>query len=317
MEITFTKPIYLFLLSAVPLLIVIHFFSLQYAKMRAIRLANFEALKRALSGQKIGRHLISKNLTILMIRCFTIIFLVLSAAGPVLWYSTQSGNQNYVLALDASGSMLADDIKPTRLEAAKQSAILFASKLEEKTEIGVVSFSGMSYVDQRLTKDYLEISTAIEDITIKSTHGTAIGDALKTSANLILAKEKPGVIILLTDGRENVASADEIDKVIEYLNKEHITVNAIGIGTKSGGSIPGLDVMSSIDESALEQIASKTGGQYFRAEDEFTLRNAYESIVKESSSKEPFELGVIFILLAIGSLFNEWGLLSTKFRTVP
>jgi len=317
MEITFTDPLYLFLLFSVPLLVITHYFSSKYSKMRAIRFANFEALRRTMSGKNLTRSPLSKHLGLLVVRCFTLTVLILAAAGPVVWYTAMSSDNNYVIALDSSGSMLAADFSPNRFEAAKQSAVLFASRFSGNTKIGVVSFAGISYIEHRLNENFQDIKASIDAIEIKPTHGTAIGDALKSSSNLLLAGDKPGVIILITDGRENVASETDFGKVITYLQDNHIIVNTIGIGTEQGGKIPGIELITSIDEAKLQKIASVTGGKYFRADSEESLKKSYDSLIIESMAKLSFDIRFILILLALILLFNEWGLVSTKFRTVP
>ncbi len=312
MEITFTNPIYLWFLVSIPFLILTHFFTLRYVKRRAMRFANFEAISRVTGGQAL-----SKNITLLFIRMFTLLFLILSAAGIILWYRGQSSDYNYVLTIDASGSMLADDIEPNRLEAAKEAAILFVDNLKSRAKIGVVSFSGVGSVEQRLEEDYTKTKETIKNIYIKTIHGTAIGDALVASSNLLVTEDKAKLVILLTDGRENIATEEELRKVIEHLKDEHVTVNTIGIGTSEGGMLPGIEMISTLDEPTLITIAEETNGKYYRADDKNELEEIYKAMATATEADLPVKLSVPFMLAALALLFLEWGLINTKYRTIP
>lgn len=312
MDLTFDNPIFLWLLLSIPFLIVTHFYSLQYIKRRAMRFANFEALSRVSGGQNL-----SKNIPLLIIRLFTILFLVSAVAEPTLWYMGQSSEYNYVLALDASGSMLASDFEPNRLEAAKVAATEFVDSIEARVKIGVVSFSGIGYVEHMLTDDMSKIKLAIADTQAKSIHGTAIGEALKASSNLLIPENKARVIVLLTDGRENVATQNELNKVINYVNYHNIVVHTIGVATEEGGKLPGLDAISTIDEPTLIRIANSTGGKYYKAETPEQLAEAYGAITNITETKVPLRLAMPFMLLALLLLAIEWALVNTKFRTIP
>ena len=312
MEVTFVNSIYLWFLVSIPFLILTHFFTLKYVKRRAMRFANFEAISRVTGGQALSR-----NISLLFIRMFTLLFLILSAAGTILWYKGQSSDYNYVLAIDASGSMLANDIEPDRLEAAKDAAVLFVDNLKSRAKIGVVSFSGVGSVEQKLIEDYAVTKEAIRNIQIKTIHGTAIGDALVSSSNLLVTEEKAKLIILLTDGRENIASEEEINKVIDYLKENHITVNTIGVGTSEGGMLPGIEMISTLDEPMLMNIAESTGGKYYRAEKKDELENIYKAIATSTEANLPVNLSIPFMLAALALLFLEWGLINTKYRTIP
>ncbi len=312
MEITFTNPIYLWFLVSIPFLVLTHFFTLKYVKRRAMRFANFEAISRVTGGQAL-----SKNMTLLLIRMFTLLFLILSASGSILWYKGQSSDYNYVLTIDASGSMLADDIDPNRIEAAKDAAVLFVDNLKARAKIGVVSFAGIGSVEQNLIEDYVATKETIRSIQIKTIHGTAIGDALVASSNLLITEEKAKLVILLTDGRENIATEEELDKVIDHLKDNHITVNTIGVGTSAGGMLPGIEVLSTLDEPMLMKIAESTGGTYFRAENKEELEGIYKTMASSKEADLPVNLSVPFMLIALALLFLEWGLINTKYRTIP
>jgi len=312
MEISFTHPIYLWLLLVLPFLFLIHFFSLKYINRKGVSFANFEALKRVTGGR-----IISYNIPLLVIRTLTLFLLVFSAAGTIIWFKGESSDYNYVLALDASGSMLADDFSPNRFEAAKQAAILFVDTLKAKAKIGVVSFSGIAFIEQRLTDSKAQLRRAIQGIKMRSMHGTAIGDAMKTAENLLVTEEKSRIIILLTDGRENVASDDEMNKLLDELKNEKIIVHIIGIGTEKGGILPGIEAISTLDEDFLMNVANATSGSYFKADNNQALVNAYSNLATSIQALIPIKLQFPFLTAVFALLFLEWALINTKYRSIP
>jgi Ca-activated chloride channel family protein len=313
----FTNPFYLWLLVSIPLLIITHFFVLGYLKRRAVKFANFEAIKRV-TGTKFelkNVRTISKNMFLLIIRVFVLLFLIFSIAGPVLWYSGQSSEFDFVIAIDASSSMLADDFMPYRLDAARKASSLFVESLKAKTRVGVVSFAGTSFVELDLTDNMKKTEEAINGIRIKRVGGTDIGGAITTSSNLLLREENARVIILLTDGQSTVGTP--VDEAIEYANKNHVTVNTIGIGTKEGGTFIKGDLLSKLDEPTLIYIAQKTGGKYYKAENEGELSKAFDNISSSAEEKIPINLSMGFMMIALALLFIEWGMINTKYRTLP
>ncbi len=313
MEITFLNPGYLWMVAGIPFLIVLHFYALKYVKLRAFRFANFEALKRVTGGR-----ILSRNINLLVLRLFVLLFLILSLAGTIIWYKGDIDVADYVIAVDNSGSMLANDFKPNRLEAAKEGAIAFMENLEADSRIGVVSFAGVGLVELPLTKERWKIKNTIEGIDINTLHGTAIGEALKTAANLLIGSDKSRVVILLTDGRENVASQEELSKIIEYLGKQQITVNTVGVATEAGGILPGVEALSTLDEAMLSSIANSTAGVYKHPENKEEVIEVFKSFTYESvEGKVAIPLRLPLILMVFAILFAEWILVNTRYRTIP
>src|SRR3989344_2294049 len=122
MEITFTNPEYLWFLFVIPILILVHFAGLRSTRRKALKFANFEAIERVTGGQ-----VLSKNLFLLTIRLIIVILFVLALAGTIYWYAGQGSDFDFVLAIDASNSMLATDLPPNRIEVAKIRAQEFIS----------------------------------------------------------------------------------------------------------------------------------------------------------------------------------------------
>ncbi|HET9581717.1 MAG TPA: VWA domain-containing protein [Gemmatimonadota bacterium] len=207
----------------------------------------------------------------------------LEAGRPV----TTSG-VDIVLALDASGSMKAEDFQPrNRLEVAKQAAIDFVSD-RPSDRMGLVSFAGQAVTQAPLTLDHDAVENAIERVQIGSlAEGTAIGTALATSVNRLRPSDaRSRVVILLTDGVNNAGQIDPLTAA-ETARALGVRVYTIGVGTT--GEAPYLledprfgrryvRVVVRIDEDVLRDISGRTGGRYFRATDPQALAAVYEEI---------------------------------------
>lgn len=311
MEVVFRNPVYLWFLLSVILLVMLHFLTLKRVKRRALKFANFEAIERVT-----GSEIFSKNVLLLYLRLLIVICVVFAAADTTIWYSGKSSNSDYALAIDASSSMLAEDIAPNRLEAAKSAAIAFVDSLKSKTEIAVISFSGSSFVEQGLTSDLSKTRSAIKSIEVKYVGGTDILDAVVTSVDVLFAGKSLKTIILFTDGQLNVGT---IDDVIDYARRNKVTIYTIGMGTSSGGEMPigNIGVYSKLDADALESIAYNTGGTYHLATSKEELLKAQAEILNTSTVKLSFNASVTLIFIALLLLLVEWFLINTRYRTLP
>ena len=321
-DFTFDNPIYLFALVSIPLLIISHFIIMRSVVRRALKFANFEAIRRVEGTRGVMGNVrsLSKNIFLLILRSSTLFFLILAAAGSTLWYIGDTNDFDFVIAIDASGSMLANDISPNRLEAAKESAIAFVDSLPYRTRVGIISFAGTSYIEEPLTTETSRLRESIDQISIRSTHGTAIGNAITTAATLLYDVKKPRVVILLTDGQENVLSQAELSRVVKFANDEHLKINTIGIGTEEGASLeilPEVDALFTLDYDTLVYLSNRTGGEAYRISDEKELLDAYMSISSASEGDIPVELSFPFIIIALILTFIEWVLINTKYRTIP
>lgn len=198
-----------------------------------------------------------------------------------------------VLAMDASGSMLAEDFTPNRLEAAKEVALNFIAE-RPSDRIGLVLYEGEAYTKVPLTTDHQLLTDAFKDIeTGMVAPGTAIGVGLVTAINrLQLSEAKSKVVILLTDGVNNSGDVDPITAA--QIAKEYgIRVYTIGIGQEGEAPYPmnspfGVVMQKipvEIDEALLEEIAEITGTKYFRAKDQDELENIYDEIDLLEKSK--------------------------------
>ncbi|MFH1590370.1 MAG: VWA domain-containing protein [archaeon] len=317
MEIIFDHPYYLWLFIAVPLIILTHFFMLRHLRTRAWVFANFEAIKKV-TGASPAIHnsfVLSKNYVLLLFKIAILTAMILSVAGPTLWYFGRTTANNYVLALDSSSSMLADDFDPNRFIAAKKAAIGFLDSISTRTKVGLVTFAGTSFAEHQLTGDVPAVKSVIAKLQIKKVGGTDLGEALVTATNMLLNEEKARSIILLTDGRDTVGTP--LEEGILYAKDNKVIVHTIGVATEEGGKFLRIEALSKIDSEALEMISSSTGGSYFLAEDDETLAEAYAFIAESSEEKLSLRFQFPLMLLALALIFIEWGLVNTRYRTLP
>ena len=237
-----------------------------------------------------------------------------------------------LMALDISGSMLAEDFNPNRLEASKEVAMQFIDG-RPNDRIGLVIFSAEAFMQCPLTIDHKVLKTFFAEV--KSgmiTDGTAIGDGLGLSvAHIKKSKAISKVVILLTDGINNTGSLDPLTAA-EIAKKFGIRVYTIGVGTMGKAPYPfqtafgiqyqNVDVQ--IDENLLKQVAEATGGKYFRATNKQKLEEIYQQIDKLEKSKidvtkynNRHDEYFIFVLIAAGLLLLEILLRYTVFKKIP
>lgn len=307
MMIFFSRPEYLILLLAIPILIFFHIISLKSIRKKAIKFANFEAVSRIK-----GVEIFSKNLTILYLNIAIIALVVLSVSGFSITKQVNSSEMSFVLAIDASWSMNSPDIEPTRLEAAKQAATDFLKTIPEKTRIGIVSFSGSTLIEQEITDNKDDIKRAIGDITLNPVGGTDIFNAVITSANL-LREEESKTIILISDGQANINTLQDI---IDYSNENKIMIHSLGIGTQEG-SIEETGAVFKLGEDTLKTIASETEGKYYNVQN---IEDFYASLNEISGVKKKraiYDLSLYCMIIALALFVLNFVLVNTRYRILP
>ncbi len=228
---------------------------------------------------------------------------------------------NIVIAMDISGSMLARDLSPNRLEAAKDVGIEFILS-RPNDNFGLVVFAGESFTQCPLTSNHASLVNLFKQVDFGMIEdGTAIGLGLATAINRI--KDAPGkskVIILLTDGTNNTGDIAPISAA-EIAQSFGIRVYTIGVGTRGMAPVPTLDVFGNIhyvqaevviDENTLQKIAATTGGKYFRATNTNSLKEIYSEIDKMEKTKlktenysRKYEQYIPFLLVALGILLLD------------
>lgn len=230
------------------------------------------------------RHLLFA-LQILSLACLVIIIARPQSSNS--WSNTDIEGTDIVLSLDVSGSMLAKDFKPNRLEAAKDVASNFVSN-RTSDNIGLVIFAGEAFTQVPMTNDIATLVNHISELQIGMLEdGTAVGDGIATAINRIKdGKAKSKSIILLTDGSNNTGVVGPLTAA-KIASKYGIKVYAIGVGTMGealyptmniGGQITYTRQKVEIDEKSLQEIANITGGKYFRATSKSVLKDIFAEI---------------------------------------
>lgn len=312
MEIAFDNPQFLWFLLAVPLTIIAHYYDWKYKKKESLMFSNFEAAARVFEPTVIPSYTLQLALRVTVFLC-----LVFSAAGLSIWYVGTSTNIDFALAIDVSSSMSSEDILPSRIEVAKESASEFVTSLPGTSNVAVISFAGASFVEQILTGDHGKAKEVIDDIKLKPTGGTDIGTAILTATNLLLTGEnKSKSIILLTDGQSTVGIP--VQQAIDYAKSRYVVVNTIGIGTINGGGFFGEeDKLTQLDDKTLGYISNSTGGQYYKAATKEELLEIYTGISQKVFKNLKLSLTPYLISFVILLLISTWVLTFTKFASIP
>ena len=295
----------------------------------SIKVSSAKSFSNLISWKSSLRHLP------FLLRLLTVACIIIALARPQTKFDEQQAEGDgidIVLCIDVSGSMTAQDFTPNRMEAAKKVAVDFIDK-RLTDRIAVVIFSGESFTQCPLTTDKTVLKAAVESIRNGLLEdGTAIGDGLATSIDrLRSSKTKSKVVILLTDGENNggligPTNAKEIAKTFG------IKVYTIGVGSDGFAPFPVKTPMGivmqqqkvTIDEKLLKEIATETGGKYFRTKDNASLETIYKAI--DGLEKSKVEISTFsrftekffpFVLLALSLLLLEFLLRFTVLRKFP
>ncbi len=217
--------------------------------------------------------------------------LVLGISGPHLTMLVPVRDGSVFICIDTSGSMSSTDVFPTRAQAAKSAARAFIDESPQGTRIGIISFAGSASVIAPLNSDHQAVIGALDAIPLPN-GATAIGDALKLSAQMLPATGHR-VVILITDGVNNTGN-DPVE-IAQWLGAHHVPVYTVGIGTPNGGLIPGTNEQATIDEDALRSYAEASGGAYARAENATQLHDALARLGRITSlTRKPVDASLGF-----------------------
>ena len=281
----FGQPYYLLLILILPLL-VLWYFKKGQNQEATIRFSNFDLISKSVIQN--GKM---KNMFFIIGRLFIMLLIIFALARPRLSDTIRESKTEIVdilLVIDQSSSMLAQDFKPNRLEAAKEVAKKFI-KDREGDRLGLIVFAGEPYIQCPLTRDInvlLEFTDEIEIID-QEHDGTAIGMAIANSINRLRESEaKSKTIILLSDGSNNQGELEPVTAA-ELAEKFDIKIYTVAVGARGLAPYPVTDawgrqviqkVQVDVDEESLKEIAIITGGQFFRATDNKSLLKVYEDI---------------------------------------
>lgn len=237
-----------------------------------------------------------------------------------------------VLLLDVSGSMIAEDFTPNRIEAAKRVAEDFIDG-RQNDRIGLVIFSGVSFTQCPLTTDYTVLKNLLRQVKNGMVvDGTAIGMAIANGVNRLKdSQAKSKVMILLTDGVNNKGEIDPITAA-KIAATYGVRIYTVGVGARGEAPYPvqtpfGVRrqlIPVDLDEKALTTIAEMTGGKYFRATDNNTLKAIYKEIdamerskIDVTAYKRYTELFDNWLMLGFAFVILEVGVASTMLRKIP
>ncbi len=289
-NIAFENGWFLWFLLVIPLLIVYYF----YRQGKASAPVTLSTAGFLAGGKKTFRHYLRHILFVLRLMAIAAVTVVIARPQNVdKWQSSSTEGIDIIMALDVSGSMLARDFNPDRLEASKNVATEFISG-RPYDRIGLTVFSGESFTQCPLTTDHAVLINLLREV--KSgiiEDGTAIGVGLATAINRIKDSDAISkVLILLTDGVNNTGSIDPVTAA-EIAKTFGIRVYTVGVGSMGFADYPvqtpfGMryqKMQVEIDEALLQRIAELTGGQYFRAVDNTSLQRVYAEIDKLEKSK--------------------------------
>lgn len=339
----FLWPQFLWLLLAVPLLVLLYLWLIRRKKKLALRYASLSIVREAMSaGQSVRRH-IPPLLFLLALTA-----MLIAAARPMAVVVLPSNQQTIILAMDVSGSMRAADVQPNRLVAAQEAAKSFLKELPRTVKVGIVAFAGSAQVAQLPTTNREDLVTAIDSFQLQ--RATATGNAIVVSLATLfpdagidisdfapksrqtgVAIERAGkpppkeftpvapgsytsaAIIMLTDG-QRTTGVDPLDAA-KVAADHGVRVYTVGIGTVDGETIgfEGWSMRVRLDEETLKAIANKTQAEYFYAGTANDLKKVYNTLSsrltvekKETEISALFAMGAAALALLSAGLSLLW-----------
>ena len=327
----FQWPWMLWFLLLLPVLVLLYVLAQRRRQRYALRYASLSLVREAMGRGPGWRRHVPPAIFLLGLAV-----MLVALARPFMVVTLPSEQGTVILTMDVSGSMRADDLKPSRLAAAKAAALAFVEKQPPGVKIGVVSFSDNSFIVQAPTNEKPAVVAAINRLTPQ--RGTAIGSALLTSVDAIFEDAnleggepmtntvatptptpvpqgvyEPAIVVLLTDGQSN-RGPRPLD-VVNQVAARGIRVYTIGVGTTQGTVLRNLgrSMRVQLDEETLKAIAAATGGAYYNASTEKDLQRIYENLsTRLVFTKQQTEITALFtglailLLLVAGTLSLLW-----------
>lgn len=292
----FASPIFFLLFPILFITLIYVYMRNKSKRKKLINFSQYDIVNGIKKSKKIKLYPLIKIINYLIIIIF-----IIALARPQIGEKTEdvlNQGADIIIALDISSSMEALDFEPVnRLEAAKKIAVDFV-KTRTHDRVGLVFFSGLAFTQSPLTNDINSVTKLLNAAAtnMSSIDGTAIGSAIVTAINRLKDSEaKSKIIILITDGANNIGEVDPITAG-EIAKSLGIKIYAIGAGDPEGAYYQVMDPVSGmklvkveeqdLDEGTLTSIAEMTGGQYFRANNTKML----ESIIKEIDKLEKTEV---------------------------
>ncbi|NMA73381.1 MAG: VWA domain-containing protein [Bacteroidales bacterium] len=323
----FQEPDYLYLLILVPILVVFYLYS-NYRRRKAIRsFGEPDLMAQLMPDVSKYRPDVKFSIVLMAIALFSVL-LARPQFGSKLETVTRTGVE-VIIALDISNSMLAEDVRPSRLEKAKHLISRLVDQLRDD-KVGLIVFAGDAFTQIPITNDYISAKMFLEaiDPSLLSKQGTAIGSAIDLATRSFTSQEEVGrAIILITDGENHEGG---VDKAIKKAKEKGIQIHALGVGTPEGAPIPirgsndfmkdreGNVVVTRMNEEMCQQIAKDGNGIYVRVDNTNTAQRAISQELDKMSKadietevyteyNEQFQViaWIIFFLLLVEMLVLE------------
>ncbi len=275
----FIAPNRLLILVVIPLLVLAYIFASRRKNRRGMRFTNTSMLDVVVPKQSQWRRHLAVALSLLSLITLTAAF-----ARPKTVVDVPRERATVVLVIDASLSMQATDVKPTRLDAAKEAAVEFVTQLPEKYNVAVVSMAGTAAVLVPPTTAHNTVENAIRSIQLQDS--TAIGEGIASALSALRQAPKdpndpdavaPGAIVLLSDGKNTVGRAPL--QAAGEARRAEVPIYTIAYGTENGYvELDGKREPVPVDHEAMQEIAEVTQGRYFAAATAEELKTVYENI---------------------------------------
>jgi Ca-activated chloride channel family protein len=330
MDLQFQHPEFFIALLAVPFVGLLFWYLLLWKKSTAKKIGDEKLVGELTKNHSPLKFIIKFSLA--AIALIAIIIAIINPQRPGSMDKVERKGVDVMIALDVSNSMLAEDIKPNRLEKAKQLINRLMSDLRDD-RVGLVLFAGRAYMQMPLTTDHAAAKMYVQNANplIVPTQGTMISEALKLCATAFNSKDrKYKSIILITDGEDHDPATME---VAQQLTANGVMVNTVGVGSPLGTPIPnpltgqfkkdeqGNTILSKLNEGQLKQLAAATKGIYVNNEDVSAASSAImrqlstiaEVALEDAAFKDYIHYFPWFIALAIILLLGEFLLPERKF----
>lgn len=294
----FGNPTYLYLLLLIPVLILLFGLAQYYKKKALAKFGDMSIIEQLMPYVSKSRPIL--KFIFLLIAFIAIIFALADPQFGSKLEKVKRKGAEIIIALDVSNSMLAEDIKPNRLERAKQAISKLIDNMEND-RIGLVVFAGDSYIQIPVTSDYTAAKMFLSSINtnIVSKQGTAIGSAIDLAMNSFTPESgMDKALIVITDGENH---EDDAVKAAKLAHAKGIAIHTIGMGSPQGAPIPiqksygqtifqkdkdGNTVISKLDQKTLQDIASAGGGIFIRASNTQTGLNKLFERINSMEKKE-------------------------------
>lgn len=307
----FESPWMLLTLMVLVLFCYLYRYSEKQSIQKAIKFSRLAYLEQA--SKKIKDH---KKTILITLFIIGTIFGCLSLARPYMSINLPVNPTKIILAFDISISMEATDMKPNRLEAARETAIEFIKKIPKDVKIGLEYFYGNAYMPIEVTTDKRKIIDSLKDLTVDNLFpGTAIGTAIDGAVSGLNINKDNSIVVLLTDGESNQGVVPSY--AAEQAQKNGVKVFTIGIGSKEGAYVRD-NILTTLDEGTLMEIANITGAKYYRAINKKELKEIYKELTTKQMGfeKQRTELTFVFSGLSLLLFLILAGLKLTIFRVV-